>query len=165
MRVRGSWGWAVVWVMMGVGAIALAQMGMMDGAGHPRVYVTYAAEAQTLVAGRPGVLELRFRVVDGFHVNSHTPKSEMLIATTLTLQPADGVKEGTLKYPAGQPYAFPFDPSDKLDVYAGEFMVKLPVVATAGEHTVVGSLRYQACDNASCYPPMTVPVKVFFTAR
>jgi len=38
-------------------------------------------------------------------------------------------------------------------------------VATAGEHTVVGSLRYQACDNASCYPPMTVPVKVFFTAR
>jgi thiol:disulfide interchange protein len=152
-------------VCLGIGAGARAQVGVMDGAQHPRAYVTYAAEAQTVAAGRPGVLELRFRVVDGFHVNSHTPKSEMLIATTLTLQSADGVKEGTLEYPAGQPYAFPFDPSDKLDVYAGEFKVKLPVVAMAGEHTVVGSLKYQACDNASCYPPMTVPVKVFFAAR
>jgi hypothetical protein len=148
-----------------LGAVAWAQVGVMDEAQHPRAYVTYAAEAQTVAPGRPGVLELRFRVADGFHVNSHTPKSEMLIATTLTLQPADGVKEGKLEYPAGQPYAFPFDPSDKLDVYAGEFMVKLPVVATAGEHTVVGSLKYQACDNSSCYPPMTVPVKVLLTAR
>jgi len=43
--------------------------------------------------------------------------------------------------------------------------MKLPVVAAAGEHTVVGALRYQACDNASCYPPRTVPVKVLLTAR
>jgi hypothetical protein len=151
--------------MMVAGATVRAQMGVMDGAQHPRQYVTYAAEAQTVAAGRPGLLELRFRVVDGFHVNSHTPKSEMLIATSLTLGPAEGVKEGKLEYPAGKPYAFPFDPVDKLDVYAGAFMVKLPVVATAGEHTVVGSLRYQACDNASCYPPMTVPVKLLFTAK
>ena len=135
------------------------------GRSNPRAYVTYAAEAQTVAAGRPGVLELRFHVVEGFHVNSHTPKSEMLIATALTLQPADGVKDGTLDIRRASRMRFSFDPSDKLDVYAGEFTVKLPVVAMAGEHTVVGSLRYQACDNASCYPPMTVPVKVFFTAR
>jgi hypothetical protein len=45
-------------------------------------------------------------------------------------------------------------------VYAGDFTVKLPVVAAAGEHTVEGSLKYQACDNAACYPPKTLPVKV-----
>ena len=33
------------------------------------------------------------------------------------------------------------------------FAVKVPVVAAAGEHTVAGSLRYQACDHAACYPP------------
>jgi hypothetical protein len=137
----------------------------MDGGAKPRQYVTYAAEAQTVAAGRRAVVEMRFRVADGFHVNSHTPKSEMLIRTELTLQPADGVKAGAMEYPAGQAYAFSFDPTDKLDVYAGEFTVKLPVVATAGEHTVAGSLRYQACDNASCYPPRTVPVKVLFTAK
>ncbi len=137
----------------------------MEGGAKPRQYVTYAAEAQTVAAGRRGVVELRFKVADGFHVNSHTPKSEMLIKTELTLEPADGVKAGELVYPAGKAFAFSFDPTDKLDVYAGEFTVKAPVVATAGEHTVVGSLKYQACDNASCYPPMTVPVKVLFTAK
>ena len=173
MRVRGSrfgvqGGWAlgvVVCVLVGAGFVAPAQLAVMDGGEKPRQYVTYAAEAQTVAAGKRGVLELRFRVVDGFHVNSHTPKSEMLIATELTLRPADGVKPGTLEYPAGKPYAFSFDPTDKLDVYAGDFTVKLPVVATAGEHSLEGSLRYQACDNASCYPPRTVPVKVLFTAK
>jgi hypothetical protein len=144
---------------------AWAQISVMEGGEKPRQYVTYAAEAQTVAAGRRAVVQLRFHVADGFHVNSHTPKSEMLIRTELTLEPADGVKAGVMEYPAGQPYAFSFDPADKMDVYAGDFTVKLPVVATAGEHTVVGSLRYQACDNASCYPPRTVPVKVLFTAK
>jgi hypothetical protein len=142
-----------------------AQMVGLDGAPRVRAFVTYAAEAQTVAAGRRGVVELRFRVVDGFHVNSHTPGQEMLIATTLTLLPADGVKESEPEYPAGQAYAFAFDPADKLNVYAGEFTVRLPVVATAGEHAVEGSLKYQACDNASCYPPRTVPVKVLFNAK
>jgi hypothetical protein len=140
-------------------------MGVMEGGVKPQAYVAYAAEAQTVAAGKRGMLEMRFRVVDGFHVNSHTPKSEMLIATEVTLQPVDGVKAGVMEYPAGKPYAFSFDPTDKLDVYAGDFTVKLPVVATAGAHMLVGSLRYQACDNASCYPPRTVPVKVLFTAK
>jgi hypothetical protein len=148
---------AVVW--------ARAQMGDMSAAAKPKVYVAYAAEAQTVPAGRRAVLELRFHVVTGFHVNSHTPKSPTLIATALSLQPASGVKADALEYPAGKPYSFSFDPGDKLDVYAGDFTVKLPVVAAAGAHTVEGTLRYQACDNASCYPPKTLPVKVEFTAK
>ncbi len=87
--------------------------------------------------------------MDGFHVNSHTPKSELLIPTVITLQPADGVKAAEVVYPAGTSYSFSFDPKEKLDVYTGEFVVKLPVVAAAGEHTVEGSLHYQACDHGS----------------
>jgi hypothetical protein len=30
---------------------------------------------------------------------------------------------------------------------------------------VNGTLRYQACDNASCYPPKTLPVQILFTAK
>ena len=136
----------------------------MEGAAK-KAYVLYASEPQSVHAGKPGVLELRFQVMQGYHVNSHTPKSQLLIPTVVTLQPSNGVKEGTLEYPAGKPYSFSFDPGTKLDVYAGDFIVKLPVVATAGDHTLDGTLRYQACDNASCYPPRTVPVKVAFTAK
>jgi hypothetical protein len=137
----------------------------MDGAKKPRTYVFYAAEPQTIEAGKHATLDLRFHMQPGYHVNSHTPKSELLIATTLTLQPAAAVKAGPLAYPAGQSYSFAFDPSDKLDVYAADFTIRLPVVAAAGQHTVDGSLVYQACDNASCYPPRTLPVKLVFTAK
>jgi hypothetical protein len=34
-----------------------------------------------------------------------------------------------------------------------------------GDHTLDGTLRYQACDNASCYPPRTLSVKILFTAK
>ena len=142
------------------------QVGNLDApAPKPKSYVVYAAEQQNVAAGKRSVLELHFRVVDGFHVNSHTPKSELLIPTQITLQPAAGVKAESVQYPAGTSYSFSFDPTEKLDVYSGAFTVKLPVVADAGTHTVDGTLRYQACDHAACYPPKSLPVQVIFAAK
>jgi hypothetical protein len=131
----------------------------------PKSYVTYVAEEQNVEAGKQSVLELRFHVADGFHVNSHTPKSELLIPTRLQLQPAAGVKAEAAVYPAGITYAFSFDPTNKLDVYTGDFTIRLPVLAQTGQHTVDGSLRYQACDHAACYPPRSLPVEIIFTAK
>jgi DsbC/DsbD-like thiol-disulfide interchange protein len=142
------------------------QVGSLDAsAPKPKSFVVYAAEQQNVTAGKRSVLELHFRVVDGFHVNSHTPKSELLIPTQITLQPAAGVKAEAIEYPAGTSYSFSFDPTEKLDVYSGTFIVKLPVLADAGAHTVDGTLRYQACDHAACYPPKNLPVQVIFTAK
>lgn len=143
--------------------IASAQLNMNAPA--KKAYVAYAAEPQTVTANKPATLELRFQILSGYHVNSHTPKSEFLIPTAVTLQPASGVKAGELQYPHGMPYSFASDPSTKLDVYAGAFTVKVPVVAAAGQHALDGTLKYQACDNASCYPPRTVPLKVLFNAK
>jgi len=148
------------------GVLFAQQVGSLDAPSpKPKSFVLYAAEQQEIKAGKRSVLELHFRVVDGFHVNSHTPKSELLIPTQITLQPATGVKAETVEYPAGTSYSFSFDPTEKLDVYSGAFTVKLPVVAEAGAHTVDGSLRYQACDHAACYPPKSLPVQVIFTAK
>jgi DsbC/DsbD-like thiol-disulfide interchange protein len=142
------------------------QVGNLDQpATKPKSFVVYAAEQQQVPAGKRSILELHFRVVDGFHVNSHTPKSELLIPTRITLQPATGVKQETVEYPAGTSYSFSFDPSEKLDVYSGDFTVKLPVIAEAGAHTMDAALRYQACDHAACYPPKTLPVQIIFTAK
>jgi hypothetical protein len=142
------------------------QVGNLDApAAKPKSFVVYAAEQQNVTAGKRSVLELHFRVVDGFHVNSHTPKSELLIPTQIALQPAAGVKAEAVQYPAGTSYSFSFDPTEKLDVYTGAFTVKLPVVADAGTHAMDGTLRYQACDHAACYPPKSLPVQVIFTAK
>jgi hypothetical protein len=152
--------------LAGVGSLPAQQVGNLDApVPKPKSYVVYAAELQNIAAGKRSVLELHFHVVDGFHVNSHTPRSELLIPTQISLQPAAGVKPEALEYPAGTSYSFSFDPSEKLDVYSGAFTVKLPVIAEAGTHTVDGTLRYQACDHAACYPPKSLPVQVIFTAK
>lgn len=156
----------VIGAMGSASPLIAYQMGSLSApAPKQKSYVVYAAEDQAVKAGVRSVLELRFHVVDGFHVNSHTPKSDFLVPTKVVLQPAAGVKAETVEYPAGTSYAFSFDPTNKLDVYAGDFTVKLPVVAVAGAHTIDGSLHYQACDHAACYPPRNLPVQVIFTAR
>ena len=148
------------------GVLVAQELGKLDApAAKSKSYVVYAAEQQSVTAGKRSVLELHFQVVDGFHVNSHTPKSDLLIPTQIALQPAAGVKVAAVEYPAGTTYSFSFDPSEKLDVYSGAFTVKLPVVAEAGDHTVTGTLHYQACDHAACYPPKTLPVQLVFTAK
>ncbi len=143
------------------------QLGSLDG-GTPmraRQHVAYVAEAATVPAGKRAVLELRFHVEDGFHVNSHQPKSELQIPTVLTLGDGGGVKVAAAEYPAGKPFVFSFSPGETLDVYSDDFVVKVPVLATAGEHELKGDLTYQACDHAACFPPKSLPVDVVFTAK
>ena len=144
---------------------APAQLGDLNAPHAPKAYIAYTALPQAIPAGRPATLELRFRVLPGYHVNSHTPTQSYLIPTALTLTPAPGVKPGEAAYPSGQPYSFSFDPKTKLSVYAGDFLVKLPIIAAPGDHTIKASLRYQACNNASCFPPRTLDITIPFTAK
>ncbi len=128
-------------------------------------FITYAAEQQSVPAGKRAVLELRFQVEPGYHVNSHTPKSELLIPTRVELDPTPGVKLAPFDYPAGKEYAFAFDPNEKLDVYADSFVVRIPITsAAAGAYTLHGTLKYQACDKAACYPPKSLPISILFNA-
>lgn len=166
MRLRVAVaGWMMVALGMTPALVALQSGTLEMPASTPKSYVLYVAEDHDVRAGRLTVLALHFRVATGFHVNSHTPSSALLIPTDVSFQPAEGVKAEPPVYPAGKSYSFAFDPANKLSVYTGDFMVKLPVVASAGAHTVHGSLHYQACDHAACYPPRNLPVELIFTAR
>jgi hypothetical protein len=46
-------------------------------------HVVLVSDAVQVVAGKPEVVELRFRVDQGFHINSHTPKDDLLIPTVV----------------------------------------------------------------------------------
>ena len=145
--------------------LAAQELGNLDAApARVRQYVAFAAEQQTVPAGRNASLDLHFRVLDGFHINSHLPKSELLIPTQLVLDQTPGVKLAQAEYPAGQPFSLSLDPSEKLDVYAAAFTITLPVVAAPGAYEIRGALKYQACNRAACYPPRTLPVTIVFTA-
>ena len=142
------------------------ELGSPDGV-QPKAkqHVMYVAEQQTVAAGKHASIALRFHVDEGYHVNSHLPKSELLIPTQVEFGAASGVKLANAEYPAGKLYSFSFDPATKLDVYTDDFVVRLPVVASAGSHELKGELKYQACDKAACYPVRTLPVQVLFSAK
>ncbi|MGC2109241.1 MAG: protein-disulfide reductase DsbD domain-containing protein [Candidatus Korobacteraceae bacterium] len=114
-------------------------------------------------AGASKDLSLDFRIGSEFHINSHTPKSELLIPTVLKLTAPAPVTVADVKYPAGQDMNFPFSPDEKLSVYSGDFSIdtvlKVPANAAVGTYPVKGELRFQACDHSACYPPKTIPVQ------
>src|SRR5947209_15073439 len=122
----------------------------------PVPLVTARRTTQTMVS-------LNFRVAGGFHINSNAPKSEFLIPTQLKMDVPTDIVLGKIEYPKGKDVAFPFSPDEKLNVYSGDFAINLavhPLKSVVPEKYVMhGVLRYQACDNAQCFPPKTLPLK------
>jgi hypothetical protein len=108
-------------------------------------------------------VNLNFRVASGFHINSNLPKSEFLIPTALKMDLPTDIVLGKIAYPAGTDLAFPFSPSEMLSVYSGDFTVTVAVhplrSVVPGKYIMHGVLRYQACDNAQCFPPKSIPVR------
>src|SRR5271155_3504218 len=97
--------------------------------------VTYLFPEQVSIpAQKPTAVDLHFRVADGLHINSHTPREKSLIATNLAVAETSALKVTGVEFPAGTDYAFAFDPSEKLSVYTGEFTVKAHLAAPAGNY-------------------------------
>lgn len=107
-------------------------------------------------------VKLNFRVSANYHINSNLPKSEFLIPTALKMDLPTDIVLGKIEYPPGQDLTFPFSPDEKLSVYTGDFTVTVAVhplhSVVPGKYVMHGVLHYQACDNAQCFPPKTLPV-------
>lgn len=145
-----------IWILTLLTATAFAQSGKAPSVSMAPVgLITAQRTKQTTV-------ELDFRVASGFHINSNTPKSEFLIPTALKMDPPTDIALGKTDYPEGKDVSFPFSPDEKLNVYSGDFTIRLTVhplrSVVPGKYVMRGNLRYQACDNAQCFPPKNLPV-------
>jgi hypothetical protein len=115
-----------------------------------------------VVRGSKAPLQIDLRVNRGFHVNSNHPNDELLIPTTLHLNPPDGIVITNVQYPKGEDVALAAM-NEKLNVYSGDFTisgeVRIPKSAALGTLRVHGTVKYQACDNRQCFPPKTTPLE------
>src|SRR5215831_10888196 len=83
-------------------AFGLAAAGLAAGgaAPDPKTLLKVDASIAPVAAGK-GTLSVRARLESGWHVNSHKPSEDFLIATEIKLAPSDGVRFGDAKYPEG----------------------------------------------------------------
>lgn len=117
-------------------------------------------EQVTVPAGKTTPVALHFQIKQGLHINSHAPREEFLIPTTLSIPDLSGVRLESASYPPGTEFTLPVEPGTKLIVYTGEFTIQARVVAQPGDHMVEAKLRYQACDQNACLPPKTITVPI-----
>ncbi|HZD47276.1 MAG TPA: protein-disulfide reductase DsbD domain-containing protein [Silvibacterium sp.] len=122
-------------------------------------------EQISIPARKPTTVDLHFRVADGLHINSHTPREKSLIPTNLAVAEMKGLTVTGVDFPPGIDYSFAFDPKEELSVYTGDFVLRAHLTAPAGQYLLQGLLRYQACNSNSCYPPKTIPVAVDVIAK
>jgi DsbC/DsbD-like thiol-disulfide interchange protein len=127
----------------------------------PQLAVT-PPEQITVKRGASATVKVTAALSDGFHLNSHTPAEDFLIPLTLKWTPGP-VVPGEVAYPKPQMVKVPFQ-EKPLSVLTGKFELstpfKVPADAPVGPTTVTGKLRYQACNDKSCFPPKTLDVKV-----
>ena len=127
-----------------------------------RVQEIYEADAAH--AGSTHRVAVRATLDSGFHVNSNTPLQEGLIATSLSLDPPDGMGLEGVAWPDS--FLFTVGP-DALAVFGEEFVVGaafgLDPDLNEGEYAVSGTLRYQPCNDTMCFFPTTADLLFQFT--
>jgi hypothetical protein len=105
-------------------------------------------------------------ISSGYHVNAHKTSDEFLIPTTLTLQLPSGITQKEIVYPAGKLKKLAF--SDKpVNVYDGVVTLRVRLHAAPdaplGAASLPVRLRYQACSDTTCLPPVNVPLTASFS--
>ena len=123
------------------------------------------AELTPLVAtdgvhpGETAHLAIQMKLPDGLHTNSNKPRDPLLIPITLTINPAagDAVEELVFPSPVDLKQAGADQP---LSVFTGTFVLgvalKVDAAAAPGDRVVNATLRYQACDERTCYAPKSL---------
>ena len=124
------------------------------------------ADRTAYEAGTTAQISAQMTIESGWHVNSHKPTFEYLIPTVLDLELPPGWADETVQYPQPEMQTFAFA-DQPLSVYDEEVFllaeVKVPAGAPAGKVPVKAALRYQACNDTQCLPPVTTREEIVLT--
>ncbi|MEZ4751029.1 MAG: protein-disulfide reductase DsbD family protein [Bdellovibrionota bacterium] len=120
--------------------------------------------------GKQTTVKLKFTVEKGFHVQANPASEKYLIATELKLEPNKDFKVATIAYPPckegkamGPCKPFKIAGSEKaINAYEGTFEIAVPLTPAeslkAGAHNLTGTLKYQACNEQTCFFPTKLSV-------
>ena len=129
----------------------------------PEIVTIPAGEPFEMRAGGKVEFPLNLKILKGFHIQSNPASEEYLIATTVKLEPTEGITPDAPIYPKG--IAFRIKGSEKeITTYENEIAIKIPIQAdtsaSTGDRILKGTVRYQGCDATTCFPPTILPFEV-----
>jgi uncharacterized protein len=93
------------------------------------------------------------QICQGYHINTHRAAKD-LIATEVLAGPE--VEE--VGYPAGEMKQLGFS-QEPIEIYAGEVRIHVRLKEALSK-AIALSLRYQACDESACLPPVTRRIQI-----
>jgi thioredoxin:protein disulfide reductase len=107
-------------------------------------------------------------IPSGLHVQSSKPLDKFLVATKLDVETPSGMKVGPISYPRALMRKLKFS-KGVVAVYEGKsivrFNVTVPANYSGGSGEIKGKLRFQACNDESCFPPVTREVKMWLNVE
>ena len=107
-------------------------------------------------------------IPSGLHVQSSKPLDKFLVATKLDVETPSGMKVGPVSYPRPLMRKLKFS-KGMVAVYEGRavirFNVTVPANYSSGSGDIKGKLRFQACNDESCFPPVTREVKMWLNVE
>jgi cytochrome c biogenesis protein CcdA len=113
-------------------------------------------------AGETIRLALLVKLPDGFHVQSNAPRDPTLIPTVLTVTPPEGARVVEIVFPEATDLKQAGVPQP-LAVFPQEFVlgvrIELPAGVAAGPLSIPARLRYQACNDTTCFAPTNADVR------
>jgi DsbC/DsbD-like thiol-disulfide interchange protein len=149
-------------LLISIGAIALAQESSAPKSAAEVVKAQPYVSLDPVPRGKAFEAAVVVHIAEGYHMNSHKPSDAYLIPTTLTPKVPAGIRLVDTMYPPGRLKKFAFSPDKALDVYSGSVTLRLKLMAqdtaAIGTTTIPMVLRYQACNNSACLPPVKIPV-------
>ena len=100
----------------------------------------------------------------GLHVQSNRPLDKFLVATKLDVEAPGGMKISPISYPRAVMRKLKFS-KGMVAVYEGRatirFNITVPANYAGGSSEIKGRLRFQACNDEACFPPVTREVKMW----
>ncbi|HEY2964173.1 MAG TPA: protein-disulfide reductase DsbD domain-containing protein [Pyrinomonadaceae bacterium] len=132
------------------------------------VNVTGSLKPDKIKKGRVAAGVVLLDVPSGLHVQSSRPLDKYLVATKLDIETPSGMKVGPVSYPRAVMRKLKFS-KGMVAVYEGRatlrFNVTVPATYNGSSGEIKGKLRFQACNDESCFPPVTREVKMWLNVE
>jgi hypothetical protein len=107
-------------------------------------------------------------IPNGLHVQSNKPLDRFLVATKLDIQAPAGMRVGPVLFPRAVMRNLKFS-KDQVAVFEGRtvirFSLSVPANYSGGSSEIKGNLRFQACNDDACFPPVTREVKMWLNVE